>query len=556
MRRSIIHLTALLVMSAGAILYAQETRGTIVGRVSDATGAVIQNAEVQVINKAMGTTIALKTNQEGLFAAPLLIPGMYQVTAGATGFKKSVRDNVELQVAARIEVNISLEMGTAEQSIVVVENAALLSTETASNGAVITARQIMDMPLSYGNPFALIGISSGTGFLGNPRLDRPFEPSHIANFTINGTRGDRSDITLDGAPNTATANANEVIASYVPPTDILAEFKVQTTMFDAAMGNSEGGSTNLSIKSGTNSFHGTGYYSIMRKPTWANDFFNNRLGKERPDFKFDRGGGSIGGPVVVPKLYNGKNKTFFLFGYEWLQDSRPRFDSTTPQVPTLDMKKGDFSALLAPGAGGSSCVGSTTYNCYQIFNPFTRRAVGSRFQEDPFPNNIIPTTMFDTVGKTILDKYYPSPLTAGDALGSNNYLRPDQAELTDYWNFTVRVDENINEKNRFYTRFSMYDRKGIANPYFQNLATGALTDFDAYNGVVDYTAVVSPTTVFDVRFGYNRYIRHNDGNPDGGLNFDLTKVGLPTKYNSMIPESIRRFPTHRHDQLHRHRLHG
>jgi hypothetical protein len=127
-------------------------------------------------------------------------------------------------------------------------------------------------------------------------------------------------------------------------------------------------------------------------------------------------------------------------------------------------------------------------------------------------------------------------------VGSGNYQRPEQAEVTDYWNFTIRVDQNINEHNRLYTRFSMYDRKGIANPYFENLATGVLTDFDAYNGVVDYTSVVSPTTVLDVRFGYNRYVRHNDGNPDGGLNFDLTKVGLPTKYNSMIPEAIRRFP--------------
>ncbi len=101
----------------------------------------------------------------------------------------------------------------------------------------------------------------------------------------------------------------------------------------------------------------------------------------------------------------------------------------------------------------------------------------------------------------------------------------------------------------------MYDRKGIANPYFENLATGVLTDFDAYNGVVDYTSVLSPTTVLDVRFGYNRYVRHNDGNPDGGLNFDLTQVGLPAKYNSMIPESTRRF-RHRPDQLHRHGLTG
>ncbi len=156
-------LITLLVLSAGALLHGQETRGTIVGRVTDATGAVIQNADVQVVSKAMGTIVSLKSNQEGLFVAPLLIPGMYQVSVTAPGFKKSVRENVELRVSDRIEVNTMLEMGTAEQSIVVVENAALLATETASNGSVITSRQIMDMPLSYGNPFALIGISAARG---------------------------------------------------------------------------------------------------------------------------------------------------------------------------------------------------------------------------------------------------------------------------------------------------------------------------------------------------------------------------------------------------------
>src|SRR4051812_12144728 len=177
---------------------AQETRGTIVGRVTDASGAYVPGATVQVTNKAMGTKVTLQTNQDGLYTAPLLLPGTYEVTAAATGFKSSVRDNVELRIADRIEVNLALEVGTAEQSITVEGGAPLLGTESASMGSVITGQQIVDLPLSYGNPFALIGISSGTGFMGNPRLDRPFEPTHIANFTFNGTRGDRSDITIDG----------------------------------------------------------------------------------------------------------------------------------------------------------------------------------------------------------------------------------------------------------------------------------------------------------------------------------------------------------------------
>ncbi len=522
---------ALAVGVAVTAVIAQETRGTIVGRVTDPSGALIPNADVQVANKAMGTTVALKTNADGIYTAPLLLPGMYRITVTAPGFKTFVRDNVELRVADRIEVNATLEVGAPEQSITITETVPLLGTETASMGNVITSQQIMDLPLSYGNPFALIGISSGTGFVGNPRLDRPFEPSHIANFTMNGTRGDRSDITLDGSPATATANPGEVIASYVPPTDILAEFKVQTATFDAAVGNTEGGVTNLSIKSGTNELHGTAYYTNTRKEFWANDFFNNRLGNPRPDFRFDRWGGSIGGPVWIPKLYNGKNKTFFEFGYEGIHDSRPRYDASTPQVPTPAMKNGDFSALLQ--AGGPS---------FQIYNPFTRRAVaGGRFQEDPFPGNVIPSSLFNPVGQAILTKYYPAPTSPGNPDGTNNLLEPDLAERAKYYNYTIRIDHNIGDKQRLYGRYSTYIRNSDYNDYFHTPASGITFLFDSYNGVLDDTIILSPTMVLDVRYGYNRFIRGSDGNP-AARGFDLTQIGMPSVYNTLIPASIRRFP--------------
>ena len=135
-------------------------------------------------------------------------------------------------------------------------------------------------------------------------------------------------------------------ASYVPPTDIVQEFKVQTNTFDAQFGQTQGGVTNISIKSGTNSFHGSVNYSFQRPSFWANDFFLNKAGTPRPDFLFNRWGGSFSGPVRIPKVYNGKNKTFFLFGYEGIHDSRPRHDDTTNTVPTPAMHNGDFSALL------------------------------------------------------------------------------------------------------------------------------------------------------------------------------------------------------------------
>jgi len=364
--------------------WAQDTRGTINGRITDPSGAVIPGASVVATNVAMGTRASVKTNQDGYYNAPLLMPGKYHLEVTVTGFKKAVRDDVEVRVADKLEVNFALEIGSAELTVTVTGEVPLMNTESASAGTVIDSKRVSDLPLAYGNPFLLIGLSAGITYNGSVRLNRPFEPTHIVNFSMGGTSGLLNDITIDGAPTTSRANAFQVTASYVPPTDIVQEFKVQTATFDAQFGQTQGGVTNISIKSGTNALHGDARYSFQRPSFWANDFFLNKNGTPRPDFSFNTWGGSISGPVYIPKVYNGKNKTFFLFGYEGIHDSRPRHDDTTNTVPTPAMHKGDFSALLAGGAQ------------YTIYDPATRTGpVNGRFTQSPFPGNIIPQARFD-----------------------------------------------------------------------------------------------------------------------------------------------------------------
>jgi Carboxypeptidase regulatory-like domain len=261
MRSRILSLIAILCLLTVVAGWSQDTRGTITGRVTDPSGAVIAGSTVIVTNTAMGTKSALTTNAEGLYVAPLLSPGTYQIEVSAPGFKKAVRNGVEVRVADRLDINISMEIGASEQQVTVNSEVPLLNTESASLGTVVDAKRVADLPLSYGNPFLLIGLTAGVTFNGSVRLDRPFEPTHIVNFSMGGTRGNLNDITIDGAPTTATANANEVTASYVPPTDIVQEFKAQTNTFDAAFGQTQGGVTNISIKSGTNDFHGSAGYS-------------------------------------------------------------------------------------------------------------------------------------------------------------------------------------------------------------------------------------------------------------------------------------------------------
>ncbi len=286
-----------------SVSMAQESRGTIVGTVTDSSGAAIAGATVEVTNVAQGVRQTFRTNQAGLYHAPYLIPGQYEVAVAFEGFKRAVRQSVDVKVGDRVSVDMMMEVGATEQSVTVTAESPLLESATGSVGQVVDSKRITELPIAHGQPFALIGLSAGVSQNNtSATLDRPFEPTHIIGFAVNGTRQNRSDITIDGIPSTATANANEVTASYVPPADIVQEFKVQSATFDAQFGNTEGGVTNISIKSGTNEFHGSAYYYKMAPALFANNWFANAQRQPRTDFDDDRWGGSAGGPVFVPKL--------------------------------------------------------------------------------------------------------------------------------------------------------------------------------------------------------------------------------------------------------------
>jgi Carboxypeptidase regulatory-like domain/TonB dependent receptor len=516
---------ACLVLAAAAA--AQEARGTITGTVRDATKAIVPGASVTVTNVAMGTSVPVVTNEAGVFQAPYLIPGTYRLAVELTGFKKYVRDDLQLRVGDKLELDVVLELGRSEETVNVTASSPLLETSSASIGSVVDSRRVSELPTPHGDPYALIGLAGGVSYTGSARLDRPFEPTHIVGYAMDGTRGNRSDLTIDGVPSTATANAGEVIASYVPPPDIVQEFKVQTATFDAGFGNTEGGVTNLSIKSGTNALHGTAYYNKTPKGLFANDFFANANNIPLSDFTYNRYGGTAGGPVLLPG-YNGRGKTFFMYGFEGIHEARPR-NNGTPTVPSEKMRTGDFSELLAVGPQ------------YQIYNPFTRRpAPNGRFQQDPFPGNIIPANLINPVAKAVLE-YIAKPLTAGRNDGTNNFQNPPLPETIKYATNTVRVDHLLSPKQRLYGRFSWYDRNSNYNNYFGNLSTGEYFKFISRQAAFDHVAILNPTTVLNLRYGYNWFVRGTDTNP---LNhgFDLTTLGFPAAYNAAIGDDLRRFP--------------
>ena len=505
---------------------AQETRGVIRGTVTDPNKSPVPGASVKIIDPTRGTTLDLKTNDDGFFQATYLFPGTYQIVVETTGFKKSVRDNVILDIGSAIQVDMPLEVGGSQETVTVTADIPPLNTESASLGQTIDAKRLAELPLVHGDPYTLIGLSPGVTYTGSTRLDRPFEPTHIVGFAIDGTRGNRSDLTIDGAPSTATANANEVIASYVPPSDIVQEFKVQTATFDAQFGNTEGGVTSISIKSGTNSFHGSTYY-FAEPGTWAaNDFFGNSRGTARPVTKSNRFGGYISGPVRIPFLFNGKDKTFFLFGFEGIRDSRPRFDAAAGSfVPTAAIAAGDFSGL-----------GVT------IYDPLTRVNTGTAaspvYTAQPFAGNIIPANRINPISKAVLS-YFAKSKQPG-LLG--NIFDSTLSETTQpYNNFTVRIDQNISNNNHLFARGSYYDRNSLYNRYTDSPYAGVNFLFKARQGVIDDVHTFNSTTFLNVRYGYNRFIRGQDQQADA-QGFDLTQIGFSSAFNKSIPDTLRRFP--------------
>jgi hypothetical protein len=277
--------------------------------VTDNSGAIIPGVSVQVTNTATGVAARVQTNGEGNYLVPFLAPGPYQVTLEMPGCKTFQRDKLELRVADRLEVNITMEVGSVSENVTVTAESPLLETTSASTGFVIDVKRVAEIPLPHGVPFFLMQLSPGANFAGGAlNNDRPYD-SWSASYAINGSRANRSEISIDGAPASSTNFSRDIIASWVPPADAVAEFKVQTATFDASIGNTEGGAVNVSLKSGTNTLHGTAQLVKLRPELSANTFFGNRNRQPRADFSYGRWGATAGGPVRLPRLYEGRNRT-------------------------------------------------------------------------------------------------------------------------------------------------------------------------------------------------------------------------------------------------------
>src|SRR5262245_45834194 len=421
-----LHCIVLSLLALSSAVSAQVASGVITGTVRDANDAVVVGAKVKITQPTTSVTRDTVTDERGQFSAPNLRPGEYSVTVTASGFQGRTLTGLNLAVDQTVNLPIVLQPGTVEQTIEVTAAAPLLDSLTSSLGQVIDNKKIIDLPLNGRNAFAL-GLL--TGFTAPVRGVASNLP-----FVGGGGRWQNNDVLLDGIDNNTMSTGGGIGVSginYTPSVDAVAEFKVKTNNCSAEFGRSAGTIISATTKSGTNQFHGAAWEFLRNEKFDANNFFSNAAPQPngqkatRQPFKQNQFGGAFGGPVWIPKLYDGHNKTFFFADYEGLR-RRTSASSSLRDVPPMAFRNGDFSAFNR-----------------KIYDPRTRRLENGRVVATPFPNNIIPASLLNP-GAVATLKLLPEPnFGAANAQAANYLFLAAQPFNSDQ--YAVRLHHQFNE---------------------------------------------------------------------------------------------------------------
>lgn len=531
MRYSVKKLLALLFALAliSTSMYAQEARGSIQGRVTDPTGAIVPNATVTVTNTATNTTRRLVTNDTGYYEANLLEPSTYTVAVEAQGFKKSLRSGITLNVSARIEINVALELGGVAETVEVTADAPLLETTTASGGRVLDSRQIANLPFSDTNPFALSALAPGMQWTGQPEYRRPFDNGGTSSFATAGGVG-QNEYTIDGM--TVTGSGRRV--GFVPPSDSITEFKLETSNFDASQGFTSGAAINVSSRSGTNALHGAVFDQHWQQRWNATPFFTRepydagvRTGQIDPNKTKKQATGrsnnyslTASGPVFIPKIFNGKDKLFWTFTWNGIRQSKAETTSSTDRtVPTSAMKTGDFSYFTT----------IANPNRFIIYDPRSATLQGNTVVRTPFPGN---------KGIPILNpayanyaKIYPTPNNIPGKVTpemTNNYFAAAMPKDEIFDAVVNRYDWVVSQNHRVNVRWQWNDRLADEYDWTYETARGmhsnGLTRINR-GGNVGYVWTMNSSNILDMNLGISRWEEGSRNTTRAG--YKATDFGLP-----------------------------
>ena len=495
----ILNLIAIVWLSVGTFALAQSTTGSIAGMVTDPNGAIIAGAEVQATLVATGQLLNAKTTEAGIFVFPSAPLGTYNVSAEHPGFKRTIRENVLVNVGVRETVDFKLEVGDVQQSVKVEAQVSMLETDTPQQGETLSPKLLITLPIYAG------GLRSAEAFLGYMA-----GVNSGAELSINGSGGRGREVMIDGASLTIPESGGTVFN--FPGIEAFSEMRLITSTYNAEYGRLGGGIELMATRSGTNAIHGAAFLN-MRRDIWnAAGWTSNSNTRNAPGFRakerYNEEGGAAGGPVWIPKIYNGRNRTFFYFTYA--KDVRPAtISAQTPNdtLPTSLMKQGNFSQVSP------------------LFDPNTTATVNGVTTRQQFPGNIIPTSRFSKVSSNILP-LIPDTNAAGV---TGNYSFLNSSVHTDYI-YSIKADHAITSKNRasfFMTRQSQIDN-GIAllpGPLSNGLLQGQYPD----NYRVNDDWVFTPTILLHSTFGFTRQRQHWNNPLQKGFG---SKIGLPLSGDS------------------------
>jgi hypothetical protein len=449
---------------------AQETRSMLFGRVLDPQHSAVAGAVVTVRNTETNVKVSLTSNDTGYYEANLLLPGSYQVEAESPGFKHLVRSGITLPVSSRLEVNLTLELGTVSETVAVTAEAPLLETNAVSSGRVLDNKTVMELPLMGNSALLLVKLTPGIQTSGVNNYLALHSNVGGSDYSVDGGVGGNA-WTLDGSPNQGPSRR----AAFLPYSDAVAEFKVETNNFDAGIGQTSGAAITMISKSGTNSLHGTMTWQHWQQRWQGSPFFVKqqyynrinaaealgnhaladaiRASDKQPSGRSNNWGASAGAPLVIPKIYNGSNKLFWFFTYNAFKDVKNEDASTfNKTVPTANMRSGDFSDLL-------SLPNSTRYVVYDPATVMPDAARSTHYVRTPFPGNIIPKSRFVNPAYNAIAKLYPLPNNPPGAGQDpvNNYLASQTPYNWTYHAFSNRIDYQVSDRWRMFGRWSIND---------------------------------------------------------------------------------------------------
>jgi hypothetical protein len=513
---------------------AQDPRGTITGQIMDASGAVIPGVSVRAANLETNVATTALSNAQGAYEIPYLLPGVYKLDAELAGFKAWSQRRVELRAGDRIRLDVSLSPGDVKEVVEVTAQTPVLEAATATVSQVMTGKQVSELPLRNGSVSYLFTMAPAV-IMTALSFDGPWNVDQASNVSVAGGRATTVDYNVDGVSNEGKGGT----VSFVPPPDMVQEVRIETTSYDAAVGHGGAGTVNIALRSGTNALHGSLGASVSSGPMITRNWFTDnfiydpatgpitpeKIKANTPASRWLRESATVGGPVYIPKIYDGRNKTFWMFGYQ--SHSRSKAVATVNTVPTEAQKNGDFSALLALGAQ------------YQIYDPFTTvPAAAGRFSRLPVAGNRIPASRIDPAAKAIL-KYFPAPNSAGTVDGLNNYTKTNQ-NIQDLYQPMARVDHNFSQSHRMFARYSHSDFAGHFDEFVPGSKVRGRIRHRPHRGVaLDNVFVLSNSTVLDVRYGFTWFAELQSFD---NMGWDLKEFGFPSSLISQLPPAVISFP--------------